>query len=98
MFFVQLHPYFLAYVEVFLRTHFIVPFYILFFCQFIIIIVVIIIVVVVVVLSTILCIYLMRNVHLSHSVSGVRLSQERKFIPSPKIKGLVLGIFVMCET
>jgi len=33
-FFVQLHPYFLAYVEVYLRTHFIMPFYILFFCQY----------------------------------------------------------------
>ena len=34
VFFVQLHPYFLAYVEVYLRAHFIMPFYILFFCQY----------------------------------------------------------------
>jgi hypothetical protein len=34
VFFVQLHPYFLAYVEVYLRTHFIMPFYIFFFFFF----------------------------------------------------------------
>jgi hypothetical protein len=32
--FVQLHPYFLAYVVVYLRTHFIMPFYILLFCYY----------------------------------------------------------------
>ena len=33
-FLVQLQPYFLAYVEVYLHTHFIMPFYILFFCHY----------------------------------------------------------------
>jgi hypothetical protein len=34
MFFVQLYPCFLSYVEVYLCTHSIMPFYILFFCQY----------------------------------------------------------------
>ena len=38
--FVQLHPYFLAYVEVYLPPHFIMPFYILFFIIIIIIIII----------------------------------------------------------
>jgi len=40
VFFVQLHPYFLAYVEVYLRAHFIMPFYIFFIIIIIIIIII----------------------------------------------------------
>jgi hypothetical protein len=50
------------------------------------------------VLITLLSIYLLGNLHLSQTVSGIKLSQGRKFILSAKVKGCVLGTGVLYDT
>ena len=47
-------------------------------------------------LITLLSFYLLENLHLSQTVSGITL-RGRKFILSPKVKGYVLGICVLYD-